>query len=94
MTLKFVPWGDNPVLDWDEWNLNEIAKHQVHDFEVAQCFENPHTVSPHKKARSQPERYSDRYMVRGITDGGRRLIIIVQHKGGEWIRPVTAFDEG
>ena len=92
--MKFVPWGDTPLVEWDEWNLSEITKHQVHDFEVEQCFENSYTVRPHVKARSQPEKYGDRYMVRGITDGGRSLVIIVQYKGGELIRPVTAFDEG
>jgi len=94
VTLKFVPWGENPALDWDEWNLNEIAKHHVHDFEVEQCLENPYTVRPHVKAQSQPKKYGDRFMVRGVTDGGRRLIVIVQYQGGPCVRPVTAFDEG
>lgn len=93
MGLKNDPWGDDPVFDWDEDNLEEIWRHDVRDAEVEQCFDNQHVSSPHKKARSEPEKYGDRYLVHGITDGGRRLFVVVQHVGSNWVRPITAFDD-
>ncbi len=93
MVLKFEPWGDDPVFDWDEGNEEEIWKHGIRDFEIEGCFENVRTVIPHRRARSQPKRYGDRYVVRGVTDGGRKLVIIVQHLGANWVRPITAWDD-
>ncbi len=92
MVLKFEPWGDDPVFDWDEENEEEIWGHRVRDFEVEECFKNPHTAVPHQKAKSQPEKYGDRYEVRGVTIGGRKLLIIVQYLGANWVRPITARD--
>ena len=93
MVLKFAPWGSNPTFDWDEYNDNEIWKHRIRDFEIEQCFENNYTVIRHKKAMTEPEKYGDRYMVRGRTDGGRKLVIIVQYLGANFVRPITAWDE-
>ncbi|MBI1978414.1 MAG: BrnT family toxin [Candidatus Omnitrophica bacterium] len=90
MVLKFEPWGKDPVFDWDEGNLEEIWKHRVRDFEVEECFDNQHVTIPHKKVRSEPKKYGDRYEISGVTDGGRKLIVIVQYLGGNWIRPITA----
>ena len=98
MTINIVPWGDDPAFDWNDDNQREIAAHGVKDFEVEQCFENEEGyskefwVSRHKKARSDPESYGDRYIVKGSTLGGRRLTIIIQCLGGSWIRPITAWD--
>jgi len=93
VVLKFEPWGDDPVFDWDDENEEEIWGHRVLDLEVEQCFKNSHTVVPHQRAKSQPEKYRDRYEVRGITNGGRKLFIIVQHGGANWVRPITARDD-
>ncbi len=93
MVLKFAPWGSNPTFDWDESNENEIWAHRIRDFEIEQCFENDYTVIPHKKAATEPEKYGDRYLVRGRTDGGRKLIVIVQYLGANFVRPVTAWNE-
>lgn len=94
MVLKFEPWGAVPVFEWDEYNEAKMWAHGVHMFEVEQCFdrENERFVIPHPKAKSQPEKYSDRYMVRGVTNGGRKLIITVRHISGDIIRPITARD--
>ena len=63
-------------------------------FEVEQCFEfeNERFVRPHPKAKSEPEKYGDRFRVRGVTNGGRRLLITVQHVGGNLLRPITAWE--
>lgn len=92
MTLTVIPWGENPIFEWDEYNERKIDEHYLTCFEIEECFENPYWVAPHHKARSQPRKYGDRYKIRGTTDGGRKLFIIIQHKGGNLTRPITAFD--
>ncbi len=93
MVLRFAPWGNNPSFDWDEYNEGEFWAHGIRDFEIEQCFENDHVVAPHKKAMSEPEKYGDRYMVRGQTNGGRKLIVIVQYLGANFVRPITGWTE-
>ena len=93
MVLKFEPWGDDPVLEWDEYNEAKFWEHRIRDFEVEECFENAHFVVPHIKAKSEPEKYGDRYLIRGVTDGGRKLLVIVQHKNGNRVRPITGWEE-
>ena len=93
VTLKYDPWGDDPVFDWDEGNLNEVWPHHVDQLELEQCFENEHDTTPHPKSKSEPEKYGDRYIVLGVTDGGRKLFIVVQHLGANWVRPITAMDD-
>ena len=92
MVLDIVPWGNGPIFDWDEHNEVEISKHGVTCFEVEECFENPYRAAPHNKARSEPRKYGDRYRIGGQTHGGRRLFVIIQHKGGNVVRPITAFN--
>ena len=92
MTLTFVPWEYDLIFEWDEHNEIEIWRHSVNCFEVEECFENPYRVAPHNKAKSEPEKYGDRYRITGQTNGGRKLLIIIQYKGGNVIRPITAFD--
>ncbi len=94
MVLKFEPWGDAPGFEWDEHNEAKIWAHGIDAFEVEQCFdmENERFVIPHPKAKSEPEKYGDRYMVRGVTNGGRKLLIIVHHVGGNIVRPITAWE--
>lgn len=94
MTLKFEPWGGEPDFEWDEHNEAKVWTHAIDPFEVEQCFdpENERFVMPHPKAKSEPERYGDRYLVRGVTNGGRRLLIAVQYVGGNIIRPITAWE--
>lgn len=54
---------------------------------------NEHLTIPHKKARSEPEKYGDRYVMRGVSDGDRKPVIIVQYLGSNWVRPITAWDD-
>ncbi len=94
MTLKYEPWGENPDFEWDEHNESKIWVHGINPFEIEQCFdaENVRVVIPHAKAKSEPEKYGDRFMVRGITNGGRKLLITVQYVGENIIRPITAWE--
>ncbi len=94
MTLSHLPWDKNDVtFDWDEFNQEEIWRHGVKDFEFEACFENEHFVIHHPKWKSDPIKYKDRYVVKGVTHGGRKLIIFVDYKGGNLLRPVTAWDD-
>lgn len=93
MTLKYEPWGGEPDFDWDDRNQEEIWKHRIRDFEIEECFDNEHITMLHRKARSESKKYGDRYIVSGVTDGGRRLIIVVQYLGASWVRPITAWDD-
>lgn len=93
MVLKFEPWGDDPIFDWDEENEQKVWSHGLNAFEVEECFKNAHSTIPHRQAKSQPERYGDRYEIRGMTDARRKLVIIVQYLGANWIRPITAWDD-
>ena len=93
MVLKFEPWGEDPICDWDDENEAELWAHRIRYFEVDECFDNAHTVVPHRKSKSKPEKYGDRYEIRGHTDGGRKLFIVVQHLAANWVRPITAWDD-
>jgi len=93
VVLKFAPWGSNPGFDWDDNNENKIWSHRIRDFEVEECFENNPDVMPHEKTRTCPEKYSDRFLVKGKTNGGRKLVIVVQYLGANFVRPITAWDE-
>ena len=92
MTLTFVPWGEEPPLfDWDDDNIGKFLSHGVYDFEVEQCFENEYQAI-RKKSKIRDDERKDRYWVLGVTDSGRRLQILIQHKGGSVIRPITGWD--
>ncbi len=92
MVLSFSPWGDEPEFEWDEYNESEVWGHHVIPDEVEQCFENPYRAIPHNKAKSDPEKYGDRFCIKGQTNGGRKLMIVIQYKGISKIRPITAYD--
>lgn len=94
MVLKYEPWGNDLVFEWDESNESKIGSHGIEAFEVEQCFdrESERFVSPHPKGRAWPEKYGDRYIVRGVTHGGKKLLIAVQYLGENVIRPITAWE--
>jgi uncharacterized DUF497 family protein len=87
-----APWGDEPIFDWDAQNEEHISHHNVTVFDVEECFENSHEIRTHRDAQSNPQKFNTRYAVIGQNDFGRRLVIIVKHKGANVIRPITAFD--
>jgi len=93
MSPSYAPWGSYPSFEWDEYNEGEVYQHGITPSEIEQCFDNEHFIRPHRKAHSEPEKYGDRYVVGGTTDGGRKLIIIVQNVGDGIIRPITAWEE-
>ncbi len=92
MVLSTVPWENDPCFDWDEYNEAKVWEHGITPIEVEECFENPYRAAPHNKAKAEPGKYESRYRIKGETHGGRKLFIIIQYKGSNVIRPITAFD--
>jgi uncharacterized DUF497 family protein len=85
--------------EWDENNLDEIARHQVGYEEAEECFFNRHQVFRNKKKAGR--RY-DTFKLSGRTDAGRSLLVIffvkekttVRSLGGPCalIRVITAWE--
>lgn len=92
MAMK-CPWGEEPQFEWDEHNESKIWEHGLNAFDIEECFDNPYVSRRHKKAGSKPEKYGDRYLVEGRTNGGRKLVVILQHKCGPLVRPITAWEK-
>jgi len=70
--------------EWDENNLEHIARHQVEWYEVEEAVCGlPIT----RKGRGE-----NRYYIYGQTEAGRYLTVIADHEGEGWFYPVTARD--
>jgi len=59
--------------EWDEHNLEEIARHQIAPWEAEECFFNRQRVYRNKK---KPQRRYETFKLEGHTDAGRGLLII------------------
>ncbi len=59
--------------EWDEHNLSEIYDHRVEYFEAEECFFNHHQVFRNKR---KPGRGYETFKLEGITDRGRKLLLI------------------
>ena len=71
--------------EWDESNEEKVLFHGVRPEEVEQCFFNRHL-------RKRKPGSGDRWYLFGRTDGGRALFVVYQHRGGNLVRPITAYD--
>jgi uncharacterized protein len=70
-------------LNWDDYNIEHIARHQVTPREVEEvCF------STSIYTRDSP----DRYIVSGQSGSGRYLNVVIEKIGKGLYRPVTAFE--
>lgn len=74
-------------LEFDDYNLEELAGHGVRPREVLQLLDNPFTVRRNRKHRS-----GQRQLI-GTTHGGRVLTIVLAETSvpDRW-RPVTGWD--
>jgi len=73
-------------IEWDDYNSGKnLVKHNVTDNEIEQVFENPYIIFKHQK-------YEDRRIILGQTNGGRYLFMSVQHLTETCCRPIHARD--
>jgi uncharacterized DUF497 family protein len=74
-------------LEFDDYNVEELARHAIRPHEVLQLVDNPFTVRRNRKHRS-----GQRQLI-GRTHGGRALtIILVETPVPDRWRPVTGWD--
>lgn len=72
---------------WDEGNESELARHGIRPEEVEEVFDNHPVWTPNKRHRA------GHWRMTGLTHGGRRLTIIVQHVSNEYIlRAITGWE--
>jgi hypothetical protein len=70
-------------LEWDDQNIEHIARHNVGPLEVEDvCF----GVHISRRERDQ------RYILSGQSAGGRYLDVVVERLGKGLFRPITAFE--
>ena len=67
--------------DWDEDNIDHIARHGVDVDEVEEALSRKPLI---RKGRSE------RYWAFGQTEAGRHLFIVVKNLGKGWARVITA----
>jgi uncharacterized DUF497 family protein len=70
-------------LEWDDENINHIARHNVNPEEVEDvCF-----------GLNLSEREShNRYILGGQTSSGRYINVVIERAGWGTFRPITAFE--
>jgi uncharacterized DUF497 family protein len=73
-------------LQWNDGNINHIARHNITPEEVEQLFENgPFDLE------LQNLNDEDRFTLVGETDHGRILVVVAMW-AGDLLRPITAWD--
>lgn len=84
------PWPAVPRLDWNAHNVDHLAQHGVHAWEVDEMIMlGDYYARPHKKRR-KGDKYRSRYLLTGKTLGGRALLVVVDFSPPDRLRPVTA----
>lgn len=72
-------------IEWDEHNLDHATRRLTVE-EIEQAIWN---ASESRRHRAEP----DRRLIRSVTNGGKRVLVIVQlvHQNG--VRPITGWQE-
>jgi hypothetical protein len=77
------------VIEWDDDSLEHATRHGVSAMEIEQAIANATVGQRNKRGRSGDVR------IDSITDGGRRIIVIVAHdRARHSLRPITAWEVG
>ncbi len=88
-----VPWGDDPLVEWDEENEDHISIHGVAPWEVEEMIiQGDFECVRHPRWR-RGGKYARRFLLRGHTLAGRPLLVVVDRVGPERLRPVTAWED-
>jgi uncharacterized DUF497 family protein len=91
--IPIVPWGNEPIVEWDEENEDHVSRHGVAPWEVEEMIvQGEYECIRHPKWR-RGGRYAKRYLLRGRTLGGRPLLVVVDRIGPERLRPVTVWED-
>ena len=81
-----VKWDEFEPSDFEyDFDTDELAAHRITFEEAVQVFDNEYRVLRNKG-------YRERRQILGVTDGGRRLKLIVQIKSGNVVRIITGWD--
>jgi len=81
-----VKWDEFEPSDFEyDFDNDELAAHRITFEEAIQVFDNEFRVLRNKG-------YRDRRQILGVTDGGRRLKLIVEIKAGNVVRIITGWD--
>ncbi len=78
----FKAWMPAPIdeLPWDDWNAEHLARHHVSPTEVDEvCCGEPWILRGRE----------GRFVVFGQTRAGRRLLVILEDRGGVLFDPIT-----
>ena len=88
-----MPWGRDPVVEWDGENEEHVSRHGVPPWQVEEMIvQGEFECIRHPKWR-KGGRYAGRFLLRGRTLGGRPLLVVVDLVGRERLRPVTAWED-
>ena len=91
--MNHFPWGVKPEIEWDEENVSHFEKHRLATWEVDELIlSGDHFCTRHPKWR-QGGKYSARYMLKGKTMAGRRILVLLDRTGARTLRPVTGWDD-
>ena len=91
--MTHIPWGDGPIIVWDDINQEHVHKHGFKDWEVDEMIlEGEYQCRPHPK-REKEKKYEKRYLIRGKTLGGRKMLVPVDYIDQQTIRPVKAIPD-
>ena len=71
-------------LDWDDYRVEHVARHNVEPFEVWEICEDPLHL-----ARREGD---NRYRLYGQTADGRYLFVVLEHIKDRIYKPITARD--
>lgn len=72
---------------WDDWNEDHIAKHGVDPAEVEDAVFDPSSMVLRTRGTEQR-----RYIILGLTEAGRYLLVVLELAGRGGAYPVTARD--
>lgn len=74
-------------IEWDDANREHATRHGVSVDEITQVLRNGPTMRRNRKGRAGD------YYAFGVTDGGRRVVVVVAWSGlGRGVRPITAWE--
>ncbi|MDN5861267.1 MAG: hypothetical protein L0H84_21905 [Pseudonocardia sp.] len=79
---------DPEAIDWDEVNREHATRHGISVTEINQALRNDPTVRRTRKGRRGD------YYAFGITDGGRKVVVVIAwNPDRRIIRPITAWEQ-